>query len=289
MTLISHEPDASYHGMVDTQGRPSLGIHKVLESDRKCGGSLAAYWLRHVRRLPELAHQETEALFVGDATHKHILQPEVFEQRYAVAPEGMNFATTKGKEWKAAQLAAQPERRIIKHDQFQVIQHMAESMRANADAQAILCDGEAELTSRFIDPQTGLTRQCKFDWASLKRGFIGELKTIDDINEMRWDAFKYNYDRQAAWYGEHAAVELGLAWPTEDIRHFIVAVEKQAPWTCQVFRISYDDILIANDANREALNNLANAYETNTWPDNSTGVITLSRPARLAIPLQNAA
>jgi hypothetical protein len=80
------------------------------------------------------AVEEDETKYaVGTLAHAMVLEGKDLRTCFAIKPKGMNFATTKGKEWRDAQTLP-----IIKEEDANAIPKMAEAIAQDPDASKIL-------------------------------------------------------------------------------------------------------------------------------------------------------
>jgi hypothetical protein len=217
--------------------------------------------------------EQTPALIMGTAVHMATLQPELFDQHYAMAPE----CDRRTKEGKAQYAAFQEEHAgatILSADDYMKCLLIAKSVRSHPSASKLLI-GEAEQSATWIDTATGLTCKARFDMVS-KVGMLADLKTTCDASRAAFERSIYNYFYygQASFY-LNGAHELGIP---ADYFTFI-AVEKEPPYAVAVYHLRGEVL----DAGREELKPLMQTYakcvETDTWPGYADEAVEIGVPA----------
>lgn len=224
-------PDAEYFAI----DLPSSSATKVL-----INGTNAH--LAHERREPR---EENDAFTLGAYVHALLLDPDSIETNFIRLGE-INRRTTVGKEaWESAQRRAETSgARVITRDLVQQADAMAESVRANQSAAALLrCLTHREIT---IIGTIGEDRaKCKVD-GIVEDGascVLLDIKTTESasVRDFANSAAKFGYFHQAAFYRRLAEQHIAVV---DDF--VIVAVEKKAPYLCAVFRVSSMGIEIAD-------------------------------------------
>lgn len=243
--MLKNESSREYHAST------------ALNKSRLHRFSVSPEWFKWCEEHPE---KETEALIVGGAFHKLVLEPDMFENEYVAAPH-IDRRTTAGKAaW--AELC-ESGRQILTADQFELISAMHDAVRANKYAD-FLCRGEVERSCYFTDDMTGI--ECKVRPDCFKR--IGERGCIVDLKSCRSaatedfvrDAVNLGYDLQAAMYKLGMEKEYGI--PCDFI---FVAVEKTPPHMINVLQA--DDIFLrrGEDLFREYIGLYKSCTETGDW------------------------
>lgn len=213
--------------------------------------------------------EETPALLMGTLTHRCLLEPDTVTDAFYVKPDGMNYSTKAGKEWRDSHEG----RPIITAEQASAINGMRDSVWRHPKASAILKASECE-RSAFVD-DNGLLLKARFDALPRSGNVIADLKTCEDadLDSVEKAMFNYGLFRQAAFYLRVAEL-LGLK---RDYFVFVF-VEKSPPY-CVACYTPADVILEAGAmmVSRD-LQQLRNCYETNRWPGYSEAVEPCSLP-----------
>lgn len=163
----------------------------------------------------------------GSAVHKLILEPDTFDQEFAIAPE-LPKNTKEGKAAYESFLEALGERCALTSSEHDQAIKMARNVRMIAGG--LLQGGEAE-QSYFAKDEDGIIRKCRPDYYIQKSGILIDIKTTRDGMDYSFakSIAEYRYDRQAAWYIDTLTL-LGL--PAK--RFVFVTVEKSAPYMVRV-------------------------------------------------------
>ena len=185
---------------------------------------------------------------------------DTFEAEYAVGgpinpKTGELFgSTTKAwAEWAAAQGKA-----VLTVAQFDLVENMADGVRANQAAVDLLSEGIAEGVIRT--EYRGVPCQIRMDWLDPYCSLV-DLKTCDDLTWFEADARRYGYPHQMAFYRAIVSLALGIPMPV----HFI-AVEKKEPFRCGVWQVHQDTLAQAQKENEAAIERLKRCVATDTWP-----------------------
>jgi hypothetical protein len=189
--------------------------------------------LAHSRAQPR---EENDAFAVGAYTHALLLQPEQIENDFIVIAK-LDRRTKEGKAaWESAQRRAELSgARIITDEQVTLGRAMADSVLANDAASRIL----SRLTLReitVIGDIGGRPAKAKVDGiATIDHAtIIVDIKTAQSIHPRTFAtaAATYGYYHQAAFY--RRLVEQTVE-SVQDV--IVIAVEKDAPHLCAVYRL----------------------------------------------------
>lgn len=250
LACILREPFAEYLA----QSKSHLTSHQ-LGDFRKCP---ALYRKKKLGLVPD---EDRPAYLIGRALHTLVLEGrDRFEAEYAVGgpinpKTGEMFGpTTKAyAEWAAAQGKA-----VLTVAQFDLVDNMADGVRANGIAVDLLSEGIAEGVVRHS--YRDMPCQIRMDWFDPHRG-VADLKTCDDLTWFEADARRYGYAHQLAFYRAVLAQVIGVVMPA-----FMVAIEKKEPFRCGVWQINEDTLAQAQKENEAAIERLKRCVATDTWP-----------------------
>jgi len=249
MTTPTPTPTPGFHRMTDAAyfgiDLPSSSATKVL-----IDGTNAH--LAHEREHPR---EETEALAIGSYLHALVLAPETIDDAF-VRVGKIDRRTKEGKaEWETAQRRASTNgSRIITEDQVAVAEAMAASVQQHRAASTLLRHAtDREIV--VIGEIGGRPAKAKLDAllnSTDENGtpitIIADLKSAASASprEFSSSAAKFAYFHQAAWYSR-------LVNQFREVHDFVyIAVEKDPPHLCAVYRVSGEDIAAA-DARLEEL------------------------------------
>ena len=247
---VFQEPAEIYHA----KSRENLSSHQ-LGDFRRCPA------LYHKKKLGLVPDEDRPAYVIGRGLHTLVLEGrDKFEAEYAVGgpinpKTGELFgSTTKAyAEW--AELQGKP---VLTTTQFDLIENMADGVRANSIAVDLLSEGVAEGVIRT--EYRGLPTQIRMDWFDPFRSLV-DLKSCDDLTWFEADARRYSYVHQMAFYRAVIFQAIGIPMPV----HFIV-IEKKEPFRCGVWQVHQDALAQAEKENEAAIERLKRCVATDTWP-----------------------
>lgn len=217
----------------------------------------------------------TPAKELGTALHFAILEPELFSQRYVIAPK-VDKRTTKGKEEWAAFLKANPGKLHLDADGWEVCKALRDAVNSHPDAGPIIrASKRKELSGVWDDPATGVRCKLRMDLPCEKAGILADLKSTEDASP---DVFvrsieKYGYHRQGAHYLDGAA-KLDLIFD----QFVIIAFEKSPPYGVMVYQIEDEALEIGAKELAPLIRRYAECKRDNHWPGYPIGVHPISLP-----------
>ena len=241
---------------------------------------LSSHQLIHFMRCPYLWRKESLGLIgdvksteflIGQATHTRILEGrDVYESQYVwdspINPTtGVPYhpATKKYTDWKKAQ-----HRIVLTRTQAGGIEDLARGVAMNENAVELLCKGQAEgvLRAKFC----GVQCQIRLDWVNPQYGFI-DLKTCSDLDFFEYDAKKYNYPHQFAFYQAiiHAVID-------DYLPVHVIAIEKKEPFRCGVWWVSTETLTAARGQIRAAIGRWKECLKNDRFPTGYETVRTLN-------------
>lgn len=248
-----------------------VGLHRGIPSEQyHCIDALSSHRLKTLAQSPahlrwELDNpaQPTEAMVTGSALHTAILEPQLFDELYAVAPE-CDRRTTVGKQIWAEFVRANDGKALLTDTQYARITGMAKSIRAHELASSLIELGsETEVTGIWIDEETGTLCKLRADAYSNLVATVYDVKTTEDASRRSFERsiFNFGYHQQAALYVDGLR-KLGLT-----VEHYtIIAVEKSAPHGVAVYRLLEDTLRLGRELNRGLISLYAACVRTNQWP-----------------------
>ncbi len=260
-------PEEEYHEA--TRRGEYLSSHMLMDF-MKCP-------LTYKQKLDGLISTErTEAMFLGSAAHKLILEgEEAFAAAYTVSDGPTNPKTGEayGKLTKAYKdwLAIQPTP-VVSTKDYALFSNMRQMVWKHYGAEELLEQGLPERVVRWTIRES-VQAQARMDWIDPERGILVDLKTCADLDKFERDAIGMSYITQLAYY------RMGCEANGLDIRDtFILAVEKQAPYRCGIWTIDEDAIKHETARILNAVLDLKLAKYEDKWGTGYEEVRTLSLP-----------
>jgi hypothetical protein len=251
LEVILREPDHVYHA----KSKENLSSHQ-LGDFRRCP------LLYRKKKLGLIGDEDRPAFLVGRALHTLVLEGrDKFEATYAVGgpvnPKTGELYGSTTKAW--AEWAAAQGKPVLTVAQFDLVENMADGVRASQVAVDLLSEGIAEGVIRV--EYRGVPCQIRMDWFDPYRGGIVDLKTCDDLTWFEADARRYGYLHQMAFYRAVLLVAMGIPMPVH-----LIAVEKKEPFRCGVWQVHPDALAQAQKENEAAIERLKRSVASDTWP-----------------------
>lgn len=222
----------------------------------------------HVQYARTHPQEDTAAMLLGRAVHCACLEPDTFGSRFAVY-EG---AVRRGKEWDAFR-EAHADSEIIKADEWEQAQEIAEAVRAHPIAARALSQGQAEVTLQWTDPGTGLACKGRADW--IGSGMLIDLKTSKslDLREFTRSIATYDYAAQLAMYLDGAR-NMGMEIDAVGI----IGVESSPPYDVGVFELDAGTLELGRMKYQGLLRKVAECLESGQWPGRYPEIVTIDLP-----------
>jgi len=261
--------DLSNEGYHSSPGISKSGLDEV----SKCPA------LYKARYLDGVAKKETAAMLDGRALHVSVLEPEKFSATYAVCPK-CDKRTTKGKEAWESFCVQNAGKEIVTPDDYDKYMRIAESVRANQRAAAILAQGQAETSMFHIDEPTGELVKVRPDW--FVEDVLVDLKFMASAHPQAFsrECYSRRYYVQSAFYPYVAGAVL-----KREFNSFIfIVVEKEPPFLVSLYEADEDMIRIGTEEYRANLQVYADCKRAAYWPGYNDGnIVPVSLP-RWAMP-----
>ena len=247
----------------------------------KKGEFLGSHALKDFKKCPLLYYQKITGIIddedkpsyaFGRAAHTLILEgQEVFDAEYTT-DQPINHKTDKpyGTETQAYQLWLECQTKaVIKPSDYEQISVLNTAVQGHPAARKLL-EGiipEAVIRTEYC----GVQCQIRMDAFHPERGFI-DLKTCDDVDWFPFDARKYGYWDQCAFYWDVLMQVSKVRFPVH-----IIAVEKKAPFRVRVDRLIEDDLISSVAENKAAIARLRECRGTGVWPTNYENIGYLTK------------
>ena len=247
----------------------------VSSSDfKKMMKSMAHY--KYYKDHPE--DSDSEALQFGRAYHKLMLEPDDFDNEFAVSPK-FDRRTKEGKA-AAEEFAKKAEgKEVINEETYQKLLEMQKALYDTPFVK-LLIKGEHEKSFFWVDEETGIPCKCRPDsFGQIKDQYICvDLKTTNDAETDKFmrDAMKFGYDIQAYHYCQ--GLENAYKKP---FKFIFIAQEKTAPYLVNVLEADEYFMKSGEELTKDLLEKYKKALETDTWEGymgKDSGINSLSVP-----------
>lgn len=222
----------------------------------------------HLEVIGEIKRPESEAFSEGRAVHTLTLEGrKKFDTEYKVGGAPVNESTGKSygptsqkyKLWKESQ-----ELEVLSDEQFERIEKMCVAVKSHPVAEKLLSRGLAERVGRAN--YEGVDCQIRMDWLTpeFECGLgIVDLKTTASLDTFVWDARKFHYHNQAAFY---RAVLHAIEPSIPPLPFTFVVVEKVEPYRVGVWSVDKRVLFIKEQENKKYLDQLKVCRENDHWP-----------------------
>ena len=206
------------------------------------------------------------AFVFGSMVHKLLLEPETFDDEYAIAPE-VDKRTKAGKEEWAAFCAAANGKTVVSAEDYDTAFRMAEKVLNNPKTYALL-NGKHEVPFFWTDEDTGEGCKVRCDCLTWEDGSdvptVVDYKSATDARTRKFssDAAQYGYFLQAAMYTEGVMKALGLK--QRPGFKFIVQ-EKKPPYAFNIVTVPEEAMLYGIDTFRELIGTYHECKEMDNW------------------------
>jgi exodeoxyribonuclease VIII len=263
------------------------GIHyQMPESEYRMAPAIAGSDAKHI--LPpktpshyaahmagETKREPSKAMMLGTMAHVAVLEPQQLDAAFVEKPEGIDFRTKLGKEWKES-VGAMP---VLDQDEARAVRGIRDSIAAHSAARELLaeCDTEVAL---FGEHRTGLQIKGRVDALKVvddMESVIVDVKTTSagaDYGTFSRQAASLNYHVSAAWYCHLAGLN-GLP----PARFYWIAVETSAPFAVAVYEIHPDALDLGVGMMNDALELIARCEDDGVWPGYAPEVQCLNLPS----------
>ena len=199
----------------------------------------------------------TPAMKFGSALHMNVLQPEEFNNYYAITPK-FDKRTKQGKADYEEFTNNNMFKTIISEQDNELIQRMTDRLFKDYEAHRLLLNGIKEHIIAWENEEYDVKCRGMLDVYREDVGIIVDLKTTQDSSYYGFanSVKKFKYYKQAAFYLDAVRAD----------EFYIVAVEKSAPFNINIIQIG-DDLL---DRGRELYNRDLEIYkyclDNDYWP-----------------------
>ncbi|AQW32695.1 PD-(D/E)XK nuclease-like domain-containing protein [Ralstonia syzygii subsp. celebesensis] len=198
----------------------------------------------------------------GNLAHCATLEPDEFDKRYVVGPDVLRST----KVWK--EFAKEHADRIaIKPDQYETAWRQGDSIRMLPQIREALKTGRAEVSARWIDPDTGVRCRCRPDWEHPTGSKTVKLLDVKTYSSAAAEEFKHQVARKAyhvqdAFYSDGFAIASG-----KKVEEFVfVVVETEWPFAAAAYTLGKDSREEGYFEYRRLLDIYERCLRNNVWP-----------------------
>lgn len=243
----------------------SVGRHEGIDNDvYHSSEGYSNSFLTAVLRSPAHATargkwKSTRNMEIGSAFHSSTLEPDLFKRDYRIVECDARTSTL----YKQA-CKDHPSAQVLTLGEAETVRGMTEGVYKNRKLRSIITlPGTAEVAYFAIDPDTGLTIKCKFDWLTHCNISL-DIKKTQDARRHKFSGSinTYMYHMQDAFYRHVFKCATG-----EDLQEFYFgAVEEQKPHASNRWRLGPESRKKGEALFREALTTLAICLDRGDFP-----------------------
>jgi len=195
---------------------------------------------------------------IGSAVHEMILEPQLFNSNYLVAPK-FDKRTKEGKESFAKFNELAEGKTILFEDEYAMVLEMAVNVKNNHTFMELLNDSYYEVSCYTIDATTGLSIRLRPDILPKSKSTIVDIKSCIESSPKRFksDVYSYGYSISAAFYLDFLKRE----------NYVFAAIEKQAPYQSSLYVLNDDMVEYGRQQYRMALDLIKWSLDNSYWCD----------------------
>lgn len=226
------------------------------------------YAMRYLRgSLPP--REQTDAMRFGQLFEDCLSGVSTDWSKYAIKPEGMSFATKEGKAWRLANEGKD----IISQGELDDLKYMTESVSESELALSMTKRAKAQVSLRD-DGACTFGLQSRPDWVSLEENWSLDLKTTQSLGMLTSGKAvrDFRYHCQAALV-RRLMGQLGFT-----PEHYLLGVERIAPYRCQVIRFPQEWIDAGTRWCDAQIAGIESCIEAGEWPRVESQMVDLPPP-----------
>lgn len=264
------------------------GLHEIAFADYLELDAWGSSSLKAMRRGPPARvlwerssdRQETDATVLGTAVHCRLLTPDLYEEQYAVKPEGMSFSTKEGKAWRD-----DPDRAgriMLSHSVDRSVSAIVEALQDKEAVSNSLEGALREVTLTWDCSVTGERCKARPDWMDGR--YIYDLKVSRHAGSgyLAARAYSEGWMHQLAHY-RTGAIERGLQ--TRGGR--LVVVDPVAPHFVYTLEVKMDALDLLEIENIETLKLMRDCRIADLWPGTPDEWTKIEPPASAGLDAMN--
>jgi hypothetical protein len=220
--------------------------------------------------------KDSAAMNAGRLIHSALLEPHLFEARYAWT--ALDRRGTKA--WDAAEVEAAAEgKTLLKRDDWCELATIRDAVMAHPTARELLGPGlEPEASVFWRDEATGMACRGRVDGLRWQERIIVDLKTTVDASpdDFARGAANWRHHWQEAFYRHGVKAAPG---GFEADRFIFIALEREPPFLIGIYELSPGAVAQGKREVMRALAEYAECERTGVWPGYSPDVVMVDLPA----------
>lgn len=227
----------------------------------------------HAKVYMECPPEPTPAFHFGHGLHCLALEPDKFNERYAIRPK-FDGRTKEGKAIKAKFEESLNGKMVFEQEDFEQMKLMADAIKRQA-IHRFIQRGEAEVCIVWDDKETGLRCKARIDYLHRDHAILIDLKSTTDASKDAFAKAVYNYGyyQQCGWYVD------GWKTITGDESAFVfLAAEKGVPYAVAAYEMADEVVVAGRKSYQHAIKIYQECIKNNYWPGYSDKVEMLTMP-----------
>jgi hypothetical protein len=195
---------------------------------------------------------------IGSATHEFVMEPELFDENYAVSKK-FDKRTKVGKEEFAEFQLKNEGKTIINEVEMEMVKEMSASCKMNKTFLDFMEDSIYEVSAYTQDEETGLLLRMRPDILPQTKNSIVDIKTCREssLKSFKSDCFSYGYSLSGAFYSNFLKRE----------NYVFVAIEKTPPYQTSLFTLNDEMMDYGRHQYRMGLDLMKWSIDNNYWCD----------------------
>jgi exodeoxyribonuclease VIII len=271
-----YNPQLKYGGNIFEPGEHDIDIKLYHESAGISRSGISEfkksplhYWQAYLSP-NRIRKQDTKAMIFGDAVHTKIMEPDLFDDRFAVSKK-FDGRKNAGKAAKIDFEIANQGKKILDTEDYLIIEAIENEVNKHPLINRLIEGGKIERSLFWADSETEILCKARPDiWTN--RCLI-DIKTTEDssFNEFIWSIKNYNYHIQAAMQIDAIKEITGKL-----IHDFIfIVIQKTPPYKPYLYNL--DDLCIeyGRQQYKKLLKVLRVCFDTNDWSKDRDQVIQI--------------
>lgn len=217
--------------------------------------------------------QQTESMMFGSAVHTAILEPQLFDDLYAIIPK-VDKRTKAGKVKWAIFEEENQGKTLLKEEQAERIRDIVKKVKSKVSILNYIDNGFKEVS--FYGEMNGILCRGRADNLIPDLGMIVDIKTTQDARpiEFQRSAIKYGYDIQSAYYLDLASKVTGVQFD----KFIFITIESNAPHGMQVYVADPVLVEIGRTKYQQGMEIYNECLAKDEWPDYEDKVLNLAPP-----------
>lgn len=245
----------------------SVGISRSGISELK--KSPLHYWQAYLAP-DRIRKADTRSMIFGDAVHTKIMEPDLFDQRFAIS-EKHDGRTNAGKKAKYDFELASEGKKILDSEQYAILEVIEKEVKSHPLIPKLLQDAKIERSLYWIDSETELLCKARPDIWTPK--YLVDIKTTADstYQAFAWSVRDYNYHIQAAMQIDAIQEMTGVL-----MHNFIfIAIQTTPPYKPYLYNLDDSMIALGRQEYKFLLRVLRRCFDTNKWDKEREQVIEI--------------